>query len=163
MAVARTYVGGHAVAEEVVQDTWLAILRQLDRFEERSSLKTWIYRILVDRAKSVAPCEQRQVLVGLASDDADLDVTHFSASGSWAAPPTAWADEIEDRVNAQRLGESIRAALNALPDLQRAVVTLRDIEDLDAMEVCALLEISEGNQRALLHRGRTRLRQALKV
>jgi RNA polymerase sigma-70 factor, ECF subfamily len=156
--LAASFVPNRAVAEEVVQDTWLAVLRGIDRFEGRSSFKTWMLRILVNRARTVGVREHRSVAV--ADTGPVVDRSRFDATGHWASPPQPWTD-VDDRLRAGALAAPIRSALEALPDRQRAVVLLRDVEGLSSQEVRAVLEISESNQRVLLHRGRSRLRKAL--
>jgi RNA polymerase sigma-70 factor (ECF subfamily) len=156
--VASTFVPSRAVAEEVVQDTWLGVVRGLPRFEGRSSLKTWIFRILVNRARTTGSREPRSVELdtgdGLAAD-------RFTAQGTWREPPVVWTDDIEDRLIAPEIAVRIRQVVEELPAAQRQVVTLRDIEGLSSNEVCEMLGISEGNQRVLLHRARTRVRAML--
>ncbi|HEY2201131.1 MAG TPA: sigma-70 family RNA polymerase sigma factor, partial [Solirubrobacteraceae bacterium] len=155
----RSFVRSTEVAEEVVQDTWLGVLRGVDRFEGRSSLRTWLLAILVNRARSTGAREARTVPI----QDAEPAVDHgrFGADGAWSLPPRHWVEDVEDRVGATALGGTLRAALAAMPDQQRAVVMLRDVDGLDSDEVCDVLALSPGNQRVLLHRGRSRLRQAL--
>ena len=155
--LARTFVGSSAVAEEVVQDTWLAVVRGVDRFEGRSSLKTWLFHIVVNRARSASAKEQRTE-TGL-----DPDQDRFDATGVWSAPPVPWSEQIEDRLAAEQIAALARDLLDALPDSQRQVVVLRDVEGLPAAEVAALLGVSDGNQRVLLHRGRARLRAELEA
>jgi len=157
LRLAASFVPSHAVAEEVVQDTWLAVLRGLDGFEGRSSLKSWLFRILVNRARTTGTREHRSVPV--ADPEPAVDPARFEASGSWADPPEHWIEAAESRVEAGKLAGRIRAWLDELPARQREVVLLRDVEELSSEEVCAVLSISEGNQRVLLHRGRSRLRQ----
>ena len=157
LRLAASFVPSHAVAEEVVQDTWLAVLRGLDGFEGRSSLKSWVFRILVNRARTTGTREHRSVPV--ADPEPAVDPARFEASGSWADPPEHWIEAAESRVEAGKLAGRIRAWLDELPARQREVVLLRDVEELSSEEVCAVLSISEGNQRVLLHRGRSRLRQ----
>jgi RNA polymerase sigma-70 factor, ECF subfamily len=159
LRLARSYVPNAAVAEEVAQETWVVALRGISGFEGRSSVKTWLYRILINRARSVGAREQRLVPVG--APETAVDASRFGLDGSWASPPEHWIDDLADRLQAEKLSGSIRAALDDLPDLQRDVVTLRDLEGMTSSEVCDLLGISNGNQRILLHRGRGRLRRAL--
>jgi RNA polymerase sigma-70 factor (ECF subfamily) len=150
-------VRSRAVAEEVVQDTWLAALRGLGGFQGRSSLKTWLFRILVNRARTTGTREQRSVPV--ADPEPVVDPSRFDASGGWADPPERWIEAAESRMEAGKLADRIRAWIDELPGRQRDVVLLRDVEGMSSEDVCAVLEISEGNQRVLLHRGRSRLRQ----
>ena len=159
--VARSFVPTDAIAEEVVQDTWMAVVRGLSKFEGRSSIKTWLVSIVVNRARSTGARESRAL--PLSSSEAAVDPNRFDTNGHWITPPESFMEDAEDRVVAGSLSESIHSSLENLPGSQRQVVTLRDIEGLDSKEVCQLLEISEVNQRVLLHRGRSRLRQDLET
>jgi len=163
--LARAYVADPAAAEEVVQETWLAVLEGLPRFEGRSSLKTWIFRILANRAKTRAVREKRSIpfsaLEG-APDEPAVDPSRFARSGAWADPPRPWDEETPERLLLNReVLSRIEEALDQLPEGQKAVVLLRDVEGLGAEETCNILEISETNQRVLLHRGRSKIRRAL--
>jgi RNA polymerase sigma-70 factor, ECF subfamily len=155
LRLAEATVGSRAVAQEVTQDTWLAVVRGVDRFEGRSSFKTWLFHILLNRARTAAGKEQR---AGRPDDAVD---ERFDAKGAWASPPEPWADRAEDRLVAAELAEKVKELLPRLPEAQRQVVVLRDVEGLPAAEVARLLEVSDGNQRVLLHRGRARLRALL--
>ena len=157
LSLARGYVPTGAVAEEVVQDTWVGVLRGIDRFEHRSTLRTWLFRILVNRAISAGVRERRSVPL----DDLEpvVDASRFDAGGTWKVPPEPWADQVDDKVIAAKMAARIRAAIGELPLHQREVVTLRDVQGLSSEEVCAILGISQANQRVLLHRGRSKLRQ----
>jgi RNA polymerase sigma-70 factor, ECF subfamily len=155
--LAASFVPNRAIAEEVVQDTWLAVLRGLEGFEGRSSLKTWLFRILVNQARTTGSREHRSVPV--ADPEPAVDPTRFDASGGWADPPEQWIEAAERRMKAGKLADRILAWMAELPARQREVVVLRDVEQMSSEEVCAVLAISEGNQRVLLHRGRCRLRQ----
>jgi len=157
LQLAASFVSSRAVAEEVVQDTWLAMLRGLSGFEGRSSLKTWLFRILVNRARTTGAREQRSVPV--ADPEPAVDPSRFDASGGWADPPEHWIEAAEGRVEAGKLADRIRAWIDELPARQREVVFLRDVEGMSSQEVCAVLALSDVNQRVLLHRGRNRLRQ----
>jgi RNA polymerase sigma-70 factor (ECF subfamily) len=165
---ARIFTTKTDVAEEVVQDTWLTVLRGLPAFEGRSSLKTWIFRILANRARTRATREARVVpFAELASADddgaaeAELE-RRFTADGHWAQPPVDWqVRSPEALVLRQEAMHHLGLALECLPAAQRTVVTLRDVDGWTATEVCAALQISDANQRVLLHRARTRLRRAL--
>ena len=159
--VARSFVPTDAIAEEVVQDTWMAVVRGLSNFEGRCSIKTWLVRIAVNRARSTGTRESRTL--PLSSSETAVDPDRFDKSGHWITPPEYFIEDTEDRVIAGVLSESIRSSLNDLSESQRQVVTLRDVEGLDSKEVCELLEISEVNQRVLLHRGRSRLREDLET
>ena len=162
LRLARTFVHSHAVAEEVVQETWLGVLRGIDRFEGRSSLRTWLLAILVNRARTAGTREARSVA---ASDspafEAAVDASRFDSTGTWSSPPEQWVDDLEERIGARALREQILAALVGMPERQRAVVMLRDVDGLRSDEVCRVLDLSPANERVLLHRGRSRLRQAL--
>lgn len=166
LRTALTLVGQRSVAEEVVQDTWLAVLGGLEHFEGRSSLKTWLFRILMNRARTRAEKEGRMLpfsaLAPVEEDAAAVAPERFTPEGAWAAPPASWGGESPEAVamRSQALGV-LEQALEELPAGQRTVVTLRDVEGLESVEVCEVLQISEANQRVLLHRGRARLRQAL--
>ncbi|MGH9171687.1 MAG: RNA polymerase sigma factor [Acidimicrobiales bacterium] len=158
LGVASTFVPTRAVAEEVVQETWLGVVRGIDRFEGRSSLKTWIFRILVNRARTAGVKEPRTVEL----DERGLvERERFGPGGAWVEPPSAWSDDADERLSAPVLAAKVRAAVDELPPSQRQVVTLRDVEGLSSVEVCKMLDLSEGNQRVLLHRGRARVRSAL--
>jgi len=159
LRLAASFVPSTAVAEEVVQDTWLAVLRGLERFEGRSSLKTWLFRILVNRARSTGSREQRSVPV--ADPGPAVDPARFGPSGAWSDPPEHWIEAAEARVDAGKLADRVRAWIDDLPGRQREVVLLRDVEGMTSDEVCSVLELTEANQRVLLHRGRSRLRQLL--
>ena len=163
--IARNYVRTEAIAEEVAQDTWCAVVTGIDRFEERSSLKTWLFSIAVNKARTRAERERRCVpFSSLDSDDEDGSPVavedRFKPDARWSAPPRGW-DDPERRTLSLEIREELRRALEGLPERQRLVVTLRDVEGLQADDVCDLLGLSAGNERVLLHRGRTRLRAAL--
>jgi len=166
--VARAYVSTDAVAEEVVQDAWLAVIAGIDRFQERATLKTWVFHILVNKAKSRGKRERRIVPFASLSRDAEgpaVSPDNFQRDGDawpghWATPPRPWEDP-ERRLESLEARERLREAIAALPDVHQAVLTLRDVEGLDAPEVCALLELSDGNQRVILHRARARVRADL--
>jgi RNA polymerase sigma-70 factor (ECF subfamily) len=163
--LARSFVSSQAVAEEVAQETWLGVLNGLDRFEGRSSLKTWIFRILVNRAKTRGQRESRSVPFS-ALDDPEgggpsVDPDRFAEAGAWSSPPRAWEGEPVDRLLAGEARGVIDDAIAKLPPAQRSVITLRDLEGLDAGETCDLLDLTDGNQRVLLHRARSAVRQAL--
>jgi RNA polymerase sigma-70 factor, ECF subfamily len=159
LRLASSYVRSPAIAEEVVQDTWIGVLRGIDGFAGRSSFRTWLFRILVNRATSTGVREHRSVAVG--DIGPVVDRSRFDASGAWMSPPQHWVEDSEERMLAQGLTGQIQEALEALPARQREVVVLRDVDGLSGQEVCDALEISEANQRVLLHRGRSHLRQAL--
>jgi RNA polymerase sigma-70 factor (ECF subfamily) len=168
--LALSFVPSRAVAEDVAQETWLAVLRGLDGFEGRSSLKTWIFRILVNRAKTRGVREARSVPFSSLesgdsgpSVDADrfFDASHPRYPGGWSAPPRSWGELPEERLVARETLDVIRMAIAELPPAQRAAITLRDVEGLDSEEVASLLDVSPGNERVLLHRARSRVRAEL--
>jgi RNA polymerase sigma-70 factor (ECF subfamily) len=161
LRLAGSFVSSTAVAEEVVQDTWVGVLRGIDGFAERSSFRTWLLRILVNRARSTGVRERRSVAVGDAGPV--VDRSRFDASGAWMSPPQHWIEDSDDRMQAQALAGHIKKTLGELPARQREVVVLRDVDGLSSDEVCQVLEISDANQRVLLHRGRSHLRQALEA
>lgn len=160
LALAAGYVPSRAVAEEVVQDTWLAVLRGLGAFQGRSSVRTWLFSILVNRARTTGARERRSVAI----EDMGpvVDRGRFDPTGHWSAPPERW-EQVDDRMVAATLAGHIRLAIDDLPARQREVVILRDVEGLSSEEVCSVLEISLANQRVLLHRGRSKVRQALET
>jgi RNA polymerase sigma-70 factor (ECF subfamily) len=169
--LAMPYVAHRAMAEDVVQETWLGVLRGLDRFEARSSLKTWICRILVNRARTRARRDGRLVPFSAfsttdgAAEEPVVDPSRFHASGRneghWTSMVQSWDDLPEESLVSAETRERVQVAIEALPANQRTVITLRDVEGWQASEVCAALEISEANQRVLLHRARGKVRQAL--
>lgn len=162
LRLAKTFVRSHEVAEEVVQETWLGVLRGIDRFEGRSSLHTWLLAILVNRARSTGSKEARTVPASEVEGFVPaVDGSRFDVSGAWSSPPEPWEEAIEDRVGAAALRSEILSALEKMPARQRAVVMLRDVDGLDGGEVCDVLGLTPANERVLLHRGRSRLRQAL--
>ena len=168
---ALTFVRSAAVADEVVQETWLGVLRGIQRFEGRSSLKTWIFQILTNTAKTRAEREGRTVPLSsltTAGDDEPavdpsrfLDEQHTRWPGHWAAPPTRWNQIPEEALFGHETLAALNDAIAALPETQRSVIELRDIEGWSSPEVCDLLSLSEANQRVLLHRARSKVRQAL--
>ena len=166
LRLARSLISDRALAEEIVQDTWAAALEALPGFEGRSSLKTWICHILVNRAKTRRAQQARTVpfssFEDRGGDEPAVEPSRFAADGHWSSPPRRWDADTPERLvlRAETLAE-IEAALAGLPDGQRAVVTLRDVEGWTADEVCNVLQISETNQRVLLHRGRSKLRALL--
>jgi RNA polymerase sigma-70 factor, ECF subfamily len=168
LRVARGYVRDDRAAEDVAQETWLAVLEGIDRFEGRASLKTWIFRILVKRAITRSHKDRRQVpFSALAADDDDegptvdpsrfLPAGHPRFAGHWAAYPADWGSP-EARLTARETMRLVREAIEQLPDRQRTVIALRDIGGFSAEEVCAALGVSDANQRVLLHRARAAVR-----
>jgi len=171
MSVATRYVGSRSVAEEVVQDTWVGLLRGIDRFEGRSSLKTWLFRILVNTAMSRSRNERRCVpfsaLGSTAGEEDAVDPDRFIDGaderwlGGWAAAPSDWATIPEERLLSAEMLEHVRRAIETLPARQREVIVLRDVEGWSSEEVREALTLSEANQRVLLHRARSKVRAAL--
>jgi RNA polymerase sigma-70 factor, ECF subfamily len=167
LRLALVFVADRSAAEEVVQETWLAVLNGLARFEQRSSLKTWIFQILTNKAKTRGIRERRTISFSALSisDDANepaVDPSRFQADGTWAQAPVRWDDHDPQRLLlAQEARAKLQDAIGRLSPAERAVITLRDVEGLDAPEVRNILEISETNQRVLLHRARSRVRAAL--
>jgi RNA polymerase sigma-70 factor, ECF subfamily len=173
LRLAVLYVRDHPVAEEVVQEAWLGVLRGLERFEMRASLKTWIFRIVVNRAKTRAMREHRSIpFSALWDPDAEpykpaVEPERFWPTdaprwpGGWVSMPASWGDLPEERALSQEMVSLIRVAIDALPPTQRAVVNLRDVQEFTADEVCNVLGISQTNQRVLLHRGRSKVRRRL--
>jgi len=169
MRVASLYVRSPSVAEEVVQETWLAVIKGLDRFEGRSSLKTWVFRILGNRARSRAVSESRTVpFSAIERDEHGYAVSpgrfrprsdHWP--GHWSDPPLSWSDVPAEQVAGAETRAVVLEAIRALPPNQREVIALRDVEGMSAQEVCATLRLSDGNQRVLLHRARSRVRAVL--
>jgi len=163
--VARKYVPTYEVAEEIVQETWLGVLHGLDRFEHRASLKTWIFHILTNRAKSRAQREDRHVtfsdLLHFQIDGPTVDPDCFGPDEWWKFYPNSWDNRVEEHVLGQELYALIEQAVQTLPPDQATVITLRDMEGWTAAEVCAVLEVSEENQRVLLHRARAKVRTKL--
>lgn len=157
--LALSFVKTPSAADDVVQETWEGVIKGIDRFEERSSLKTWIFRILVNRARTRGVKDSRMLPFSSLGDEdvaPAVEPSNFGPDGAWRSPPDGL-----DRLLASEFREQLTEAVDALPARQRAVITLRDIVGLPAGEVASLLEISDGNQRLLLHRARTRVRAAL--
>ncbi len=161
--VARTFVRTPAAADDVVQETWLAVIRGLDRFEGRSSLSTWIFRILANLARTRARRDARSVPFSALEDDdrPAVEPSAFGTDGRWRSAPVRLESDPEASVLGSELRGRLLAAVDQLAPAQRAVITLRDLVGLDSGDVCSLLEISDGNQRVLLHRARARVREAL--
>jgi RNA polymerase sigma-70 factor (ECF subfamily) len=167
--LALSFVSNRAAAEDVAQETWVGVLQGIDRFEGRSSLKTWIFRILVNRAKTRGVRDARAVPFSSLASEAEAEGPSVEPerfheaghriAGHWSAKPQEWGGE--ERALAREAREVIRTAIDALPPGQRTVISLRDVEGLGSGEVCELLDLTEGNQRVLLHRARTKVRRAL--
>ena len=156
--LAEAFVGRGPAADDVVQDTWIAVLDGLSRFEGRSSLRTWVGSILVNRARTRRARDHReQTLFAVPTEDLP-DEGSFSALGFWSDHPPPLPD---DAIAQKRARQILLDAIEQLPEGQRVVVTLRDVSEWSAEEVCNVLGLTETNQRVLLHRARTRLRAAL--
>ncbi len=171
LRLAMTYVRTADVAEEVVQETWVGVIRGIDRFEGRCSLKSWLFTILRNTAISRGERERHSIPMSSLSPDDDgpvldpdrfLPADHSRFPGHWAIGPTAWPVP-EEGLMAAETREIIAGAIRELPPTQRAVIALRDVEGWPPEEVCEALEVSEGNQRVLLHRARTKVRAALET
>lgn len=169
LAVARGYVRSRSVAEEVVQETWLSVLNSLDRFEGRSSLRTWVLRIVANTAQTRGLREARVVPASSLQSDGDepaVEPERFRGAsdpfpGHWWSSPTDWRTVPESKLLSQETLDVVIDTIDELPELQRAVIAMRDVAGCDSDEVCQMLEISEGNQRVLLHRARARVRASL--
>jgi RNA polymerase sigma-70 factor (ECF subfamily) len=165
LAFAGTFTSSPALAEDIVQETWLAVIRGLHAFEQRSSIKTWIFGILVRRARTIAARDARQsrVLPDAQAPAAEVEWEPGQGRrGLWEQTPVPWALEDPAAIfQSHEALEVLQSALDALPETQRRVVLLRDVEGLPATDVCNVLDLSETNQRVMLHRGRARLRRAL--
>lgn len=169
--IAALFVGDRALAEDVAQETWVAVLKGIDRFEGRSSLKTWIFSILTNRAKTRSQRESRTVpfsALNQAPDEEEafepaVDPSRFKQDGWWREDrhPHSWGDTPEDAYLSTEIRACVQRAIEALPANQRQVITLRDIDGWESDEVCNVLGISETNQRVLLHRARSKVRGAL--
>lgn len=170
--VARLYISNRAVADEVVQDTWLGVIQGIWAFEGRSSLKTWIYRILINRAKTRAVREGRtapfsQLVAELEPAEAPVapdrfhPAAHPTGPGHWAHAPSDPVTSPERRLLARETREQLQAAIEGLPEHQRMVLILRDVEGCSTQEVCNALGFQETNTRVLLHRARAQVRAAL--
>ncbi len=175
LRVARGYVSTHAVAEEVVQETWLGVLNGLDRFEQRSAFRTWVFHILLNRARTRGQREARTVpFAALAARELEegftaVDPDRFLPADAdlwphhWATPPRRWSESPVHALEDAEVLVVVRAAIDRLPAMQRLTITMRDLEGFPADEVCTLLELSQVNQRVLLHRARSKVRGALEA
>ena len=163
------YVRDRDVAEEVAQETWIAVVKGLARFEGRSSLGTWIFRIGTYKARTRGQRERRTIPLSTLDpgpDEPSVDPDRFRRAGEpweggWKVPPTDWGPDVAERLLARETTEVIAATMGQLPDAQRTVMALRDIQGWSSDEVCEALDISPGNQRVLLHRARSRVRGAI--
>jgi RNA polymerase sigma-70 factor (ECF subfamily) len=166
--LAQQYVPSRAIADEVVQETWLAVIQGIDGFEHRASLKTWMFKILVNTARSHGAKEHRTIPFATNAAPADepaVDPHRFRrfalhGRGQWKEPPSPWPGPEEQAIDGETAA-TVRAAIDRLPPDQREVVTMRDVLGWTATEVCDALDITDGNQRVLLHRGRSKVRTAL--
>ena len=172
LRLALVYCRGADIAEEIVQDTWLGVIQGIDRFEERSSFKTWLFQILVNRARTRAKREGRAVSFSSLSAEAEtpgepaVPPERFRGPNdkwphNWALPPRAWGESSDARLLADETLELVKRAIAQLSPAQQHVITLRDVEGWTAEDVCNVLAISETNQRVLLHRARSHVRATL--
>jgi RNA polymerase sigma-70 factor, ECF subfamily len=172
LRIALTHVRSRAVAEEVVQEAWLGVLQGLNRFEGRSSLKTWILRIVANIARTRGEREARSVPLSSLGPDTGEDepavdpdrffgADHPMYPGGWAVPPHSWARMPEEQLLAGETLEQVRAAIAKLPPRQQEVIELRDVEGWEPEEVSQALDLTPGNQRVLLHRARSKVRAEL--
>ena len=168
LALARSHVSSREVAEDVVQETWLALLKGIDGFEGRSSLRTWLFRVLINIAKTRGVRDKRTIPVDMhiGADEPTVSPDRFQSAadrwpGHWVRFPRPWPDSPEHLGLAGEALKLVQQQLAQLPEQQRRVVSLRDVDGYDADEVCALLGLTAANQRVLLHRGRARIRAAL--
>jgi len=160
LRLASSMVSSQAIAEEAVQETWMGVVRGVDRFEGRSTFKTWLFRILVNRTRSAGSHERSGAQLETLHA---VDPARFDAQGQWADPLDRWTEDSDNRLDAAAWIPVLKAALDDLPPRQRQVVLLCDVEGLSNEEACAVLSVSRGNQRVLLHRGRSRLREILEA
>jgi RNA polymerase sigma-70 factor, ECF subfamily len=165
IGAAQGVLGSRAQAEEVVQDSWVAVYRNIARFEGRSTLAGWLFTIVRNRARTRIVAERRTVgLDGLSSRESAVGGEHFRADGHWTELPALWDELDPERViGGRQLWEIVHEVIQALPDAQKATVVMRDIEGQSSEEVCALLGVSAENQRVLLHRARGRVRTAIEA
>ena len=171
LRLARAHVSTRATAEEVVQETWLAALRGLDRFEGRARLRTWVFRILVNVAKTTGARERRSVPVSTAPGDLDeagptVDPQRFQSTserypGGWRQFPADWPASPEGELIAGEVRQLVDDCMAKLPERQRVVMSMRDVDGFDSDEVCRVLGLAAGNQRVLLHRARAAVRREL--
>jgi RNA polymerase sigma-70 factor, ECF subfamily len=160
--VALAYVGDTPAAEEVVQETWLAVVKGLKGFKQRSSFKTWLFSILINQARKHAIRRSKESLEGnRATENEDPTENLFDSAGEWRSRPPAWGSTPESELLAKEAIKQIQSAISALPDKQRIVITLRYLENLTSEEVCDLMKISKTNQRVLLHFARSKVQHAL--
>jgi RNA polymerase sigma-70 factor, ECF subfamily len=170
LRLAQLIVGRRGLAEDVVQETWIAVLAGIDRFQGRSSLKTWVFRILVNTAKTRATREARTIVFSALDDSSEpsVDPDRFRGPddrwpGGWVSSPQRFDSVPEEQLVANETRAVVDRTLDGLPPAQRMVVTMRDVEGWSAEEVCEALGLSAANQRVLLHRGRSKVRAALEA
>jgi len=156
--VAGYYVKSHASSEDVAQDTWIAVIRGAERFEGRSSFKTWLLRICINRARTLGVKEHRTVPTDPTQSGPTVSAARFDQGGTWSDPPVPFTDTVDARLDNSVLVNAVRSAIASLGEPQLSVVTLRDVEGLSTEEVATLLELSEANVRVILHRGRAKVR-----
>lgn len=166
LRAARGYVPNHAIAEEVVQETWIALVKGIAKFEGRSSLRTWLFAVMANIAKTRGVREHRDADALVAAMGPTVDPSRFHGpddprAGAWKEPPVAFPDSPEGSLLGRELRAIAQRELDKLPARQREVVTLRDLIGFDSAEVCEVLAITQANQRVLLHRGRAAIRQVL--
>jgi RNA polymerase sigma-70 factor, ECF subfamily len=160
LRLALGIVRDRALASEAVQDAWISILEALPTFEGRSSLRTWMCAIVLNRARTLATRAKRTVPISSLPTEPAVDPTCFGPLGFWSQRPAEW-DSPEALVGQREVRAAVEACIDELPEMQRAVVTLRDLEGWSSEEVCNLLSLSESNQRVLLHRARSKVRASL--
>jgi RNA polymerase sigma-70 factor, ECF subfamily len=163
LKTARAYVGDPTAAEEVVQETWLAFVRGISKFKHRSSLKTWLFGILINQARKHAARRPKELSGGreAADDEYDASSEWFDKAGEWRSKPSAWSSTPESELLSKEAVDYIYDAIAALPDRQRVVITMRDLEGWTSEEVCDLIKITKTNQRVLLHLARSKVQQML--
>jgi RNA polymerase sigma-70 factor (ECF subfamily) len=156
--IAGYYVKSHASAEDVAQDTWIAVIRGAEKFEGRSTFKTWLLRICINRARTLGVKEHRTVPSDPTESGPSVPLSRFNSGGMWSDPPVPFTDTVDARLDNSVLVSAVRNAIASLGEPQLAVVTLRDVEGLSTEEVATLLGLSEANVRVILHRGRAKVR-----
>lgn len=161
--LARYYVASDASAEDVAQETWIAVLRGVDRFEGRSSFKTWLLHICANRARTSGVRESRTIPVAIGDAGPTVSSQRFNQAGLWRDPPVPFTEGVEFRLDHQTLLAAVRSAIGNLGEPQQTVVTLRDVEGLSTEEVAQLTGLTEGNVRVVLHRGRAKMRAAVET
>lgn len=168
LRMAQIFVSDRALAEEIVQETWLAVIHGIDAFEGRASIKTWIFAIMTNQAKRHASKARRTINLSAldrldAEDLYDVDASRFAGNGHWLEPPLRWRINPEERLQRAQLLDVIKGCIESLPEKQRIVVTMRDVQGFTTQDVTSVLGISEGNQRLLLHRARAAIRLAIET